>query len=65
MIEKIRAFLKNFPKTLDDMDRLINRNRIFHDRTKGVGLLTREEATNRSCTGPVAREWRHPRSAQR
>lgn len=55
VIEKIRAFLKNFPKTLDDMDRLLKRNRIFHDRTKGVGLLTREEATNRSCTGPVAR----------
>jgi NADH-quinone oxidoreductase subunit D len=55
VIEKIRAFLKNFPKTLDDMDRLINRNRIFHDRTKGVGLLTKEEATNRSATGPIAR----------
>jgi NADH-quinone oxidoreductase subunit D len=55
VIEKIRAFLKNFPKTLDDMDRLINRNRIFHDRTKDVGLLTRDEATNRSATGPVAR----------
>ncbi len=55
VIEKIRAFLRNFPKTLDDMDRLLKRNRIFHDRTKGVGILTREEATGRSCTGPVAR----------
>jgi NADH-quinone oxidoreductase subunit D len=55
VIEKIRAFLRDFPRTLDDMDRLINRNRIFHDRMKGVGILTREEAINRSCTGPVAR----------
>ncbi len=55
VIEKIRAFLKSFPRTLDDMERLLNRNRIFVDRTKGVGLLSREEATNRSATGPVAR----------
>ncbi|MGE0606515.1 MAG: NADH dehydrogenase (quinone) subunit D [Pirellulales bacterium] len=55
VIEKIRAFLKTFPKTLDDMERLLNRNRIFIDRTKGVGVLTREQATNRSSTGPIAR----------
>ena len=37
------------------MERLLNRNRIFVDRTKGVGVLTKEEAINRSCTGPIAR----------
>ncbi|MCA9212407.1 MAG: NADH-quinone oxidoreductase subunit D [Planctomycetales bacterium] len=55
VIEKIRSFLKECPKTIDDMERLLNRNRIFVDRTKGVGVLTREEAINRSCSGPVAR----------
>jgi len=55
VIEKIRSFLKTFPKTLDDMERLLNRNRIFVDRTKGVGVLTAEEATRMSATGPVAR----------
>jgi NADH-quinone oxidoreductase subunit D len=55
VIEKIRAFIKTFPKTLDDMERLLTRNRIFVDRTKGVGVLTKEEAINRSATGPVAR----------
>jgi len=54
-IEKIRQFCRVFPKTLDDMERLLNRNRIFQDRTKGVGLLTKEEAINRSATGPIAR----------
>jgi NADH-quinone oxidoreductase subunit D len=54
-IEKIRAFVRNFPKTLDDMDRLLNRNRIFIDRTKGVGVLTRAEAIARSTSGPIAR----------
>jgi NADH-quinone oxidoreductase subunit D len=55
VIEKTRAFCKNFPKTLRDMERLLNRNKIFVDRTKGVGVLTKEEAINRSCSGPVAR----------
>jgi len=55
VVEKIRAFIKDFPKTLDDMERLLNRNRIFVDRTQDVGVLTREEAINRSCSGPVAR----------
>jgi NADH-quinone oxidoreductase subunit D len=42
---------QDFPKTLDDMERLLNRNRIFVDRTKGVGVLTKEEAINRSAPG--------------
>jgi NADH-quinone oxidoreductase subunit D len=55
VIDKIRAFLRGFPKTLEDMERLLNRNRIFVDRTKGVGVLSKEDATNMSATGPVAR----------
>ena len=54
-IEKIRTFIKGFPATLEDMERLLNRNRIYVDRTRGVGVLTREEAINRSISGPVAR----------
>jgi NADH-quinone oxidoreductase subunit D len=55
VVSQIRDFVRTFPETLDDMERLLNKNRIFIDRTKGVGLLTAEEATNWSATGPVAR----------
>jgi len=55
VIEKIRTFVKNFPETLDDMERLLNRNRIFVDRTKGVGILSKERATSMCATGPIAR----------
>ena len=55
VIEKIRTFVKTFPKTLNDMERLLTRNRIFVDRTKGVGVLSKEEAINGGATGPVAR----------
>ncbi len=65
VIEKIRTFCKNFPKTLDDMQRLLNRNKIFVDRTKDVGVLTKEEAINRSCSGPVARASGVPRDLRK
>jgi NADH-quinone oxidoreductase subunit D len=55
VIEKIRHFLKTFPDTLNDMERLLNKNRIFVDRTKGVGVLSREDAINTGASGPVAR----------
>ncbi|MCI0359045.1 MAG: NADH dehydrogenase (quinone) subunit D [Planctomycetaceae bacterium] len=55
VIQKIRSFIKTFPQTLEDMERLLNRNRIFVDRTKGVGVLAKDDAINRSVTGPIAR----------
>jgi len=54
-VSQVRAFVKSFPKAHGDVCRLLNKNKIFIDRTHGVGTLTREEAINRSCTGPVAR----------
>ena len=55
VIEKIRQFVKTFPQTLEDMERLLNRNRIFVDRMQGVGVLTKERAVNMSASGPIAR----------
>jgi NADH-quinone oxidoreductase subunit D len=54
-IEMIRQLVRDFPKVIADLRRLLDRNRIFVDRTKGVGILTRDEAINRSCSGPIAR----------
>ena len=54
-VAQVRAFVKSFPKAHADVCRLLNKNKIFIDRTQGVGVLTREEAINRSCSGPIAR----------
>ena len=51
----IRKFVVDFPKAHADVTRLLNRNRIFVDRIKGIGVLSKEEAINTSCSGPVAR----------
>ncbi len=55
VVDLIRSFLAEMPAVMDDMDRLMGKNRIFVDRMQGVGVLTKEEAVNRSCSGPIAR----------
>ena len=54
-IAQIREYVPEFLKAHADITRLLNRNRIFIDRTRGIGTLTKEEAINRSASGPVAR----------
>ncbi|HJZ90261.1 MAG TPA: NADH-quinone oxidoreductase subunit D [Gemmataceae bacterium] len=55
-VEMTRRFIRDdFPKAHADIVRLLNRNKIFIDRTRGIGVLTKEEAINRSAAGPVAR----------
>lgn len=54
-VDKVRKFVHEFPQTHSDIHRLLTRNRIFIDRTKGIGVLTKEDAINFSATGPNAR----------
>jgi NADH-quinone oxidoreductase subunit D len=54
-VAKVRAFVKGFSRTHADITRLLNRNRIFVDRMKDIGTLSKEDAINWSCTGPIAR----------
>jgi NADH-quinone oxidoreductase subunit D len=54
-VEKVRTFVREFKPVHAELHRLLTRNRIFIDRTKGIGVLTPEDATNWSVTGPLAR----------
>ncbi len=54
-VQKVREFAQGFLKAHADVTTLLNRNRIFVDRTKGIGVLSNEDAINWSCSGPVAR----------
>ncbi len=57
MFQKLVKDLINddLPRSLQDMEGLLNANRIFIDRTKGIGVLTHDEAIAHSLTGPMAR----------
>jgi NADH-quinone oxidoreductase subunit D len=54
-IAKVRDFVRGFPAAWSDVVRLLNRNRIFIERTRGIGVLSKEDANNHSATGPIAR----------
>jgi NADH-quinone oxidoreductase subunit D len=53
--EKLEHELKKVEKELQEVDKLLTRNRIFVDRVRGTGVLTRENAISYSITGPLAR----------
>ena len=48
-------FLDEFLPSLDEVDNLLSRNRIFVDRTKDVGVISREDAIAFGITGPNLR----------
>jgi NADH-quinone oxidoreductase subunit D len=53
--EKVNKFLDGFPKILNEFEKLVKRNRIFMDRTIGVGPITSEKALDYGFTGPNLR----------
>jgi NADH-quinone oxidoreductase subunit D len=54
-ILKTKKFLATFPKIMRSFEELFNRNRIFIDRTVGVGAISAEKALNYGFTGPCLR----------
>jgi len=53
--EKLEKFIKEWPVVLKEFDNLFVRNRIFMDRTIGVGPISAERALNYGFTGPNLR----------
>jgi len=53
--QKIEKFLVEFPKVMKEFENLLNRNRIFMDRTIGCGPITADLALNYGFTGPNLR----------
>lgn len=53
--KKLRDFLKTFPGRFEEFNRLLERNRIFMDRTIGAGPIAAERALSYGFTGPNLR----------
>ncbi|MFC1610935.1 NADH dehydrogenase (quinone) subunit D [Myxococcota bacterium] len=52
---RCHAALDKAFKLVDDTDKMLTRNRIFIDRTNGVGVMTPDEAIAYGITGPFLR----------
>lgn len=53
--EKLKAFLKSFPAAFEEFNSMLERNRIFMDRTRGAGSISAERALDYGFTGPNLR----------
>ena len=63
----VRDFVNYMPRRLKEYDTLVMQNRIFRDRTKGIGAFTLDQAIEWGVTGPNLRacgfewDWRKKR----
>ena len=59
--DDIAAFCKRFPKQIDDLEKLLETNRIFRQRSVDVGKINKQEALDKGFSGPCLRasgvEW--------
>lgn len=53
--QMIRKFITEFPGNLRESEKLLNKNRIFIERTDGIGVISKEEAIDLGLTGPSLR----------
>ena len=54
-LEDLKKFTDEFPERIEQYETLINKNRIWLRRTKGIGVISAEEAINWGLSGPTLR----------
>ena len=55
-VDKCREYIRErVPRAIDETETLITKNRIFVDRTLGVGVISGDDALNWGFTGPCLR----------
>lgn len=61
LLDFIERFTDDFPRRVDEYETLLTDNRIWKQRTVGIGVVSPEEALARGFTGPMLRgsgvEW--------
>jgi len=54
-VHSVQRFLSELEPVIDEVDKLLSRNRIFMERTQDVGVISKEEAIAYGITGPNLR----------
>ena len=55
MAQDIADYFATLPKVIDDIERLLNENRIFKQRTVDIGIVSAEDALDWGFSGPMLR----------
>jgi NADH-quinone oxidoreductase subunit D len=54
-MDGLNNFIRTFPNTIDEVDKMLTRNAIWVGRTVGLGVMTQDEAMNYGLSGPMLR----------
>ena len=54
-LDRVEKFVDQLPKALSEVEKLLTRNRIFLDRTEGIGVISKDDALAYGLTGPNLR----------
>ncbi len=54
-LPRVATVIERLKRALDEYQTLLTDNIIFQERTRGIGVLSREKALSYGCTGPVLR----------
>lgn len=54
-VEKVRDFVDKFPACMDDYEGLLTKNRIWVNRTRDVGVISKDDAIALGLSGPSIR----------
>jgi NADH-quinone oxidoreductase subunit D len=54
-LDRVLKFCDELPKAIDEVEKLLTRNRIFIDRTEGIGEISSSDAIAYGLTGPNLR----------
>jgi len=55
LLEKIAAFVEDFPSKVDDYEGLLRENPIWVERTRNIGIITVDECIALGINGPILR----------
>jgi NADH-quinone oxidoreductase subunit D len=53
--ERVKAFVDDFPKRVDEYETLVDQNPIWRERTQGVGIISPEQCYAIGVSGPTLR----------
>ncbi len=54
-MDGLKGFLRTFPKTIAEVDKMVTRHGIWVGRTIGLGVMSPDEALNYGLSGPMVR----------
>ena len=55
LLDDIKEFTKRFPNRINDVEKLLESNRIFRQRTVDIGIISKKDALERGFSGPCLR----------